>query len=155
MTENDYEGVMKVYQMGIDSNLATFRRNLPSKEEFFSSHMSFGRYVAVESGLITGFAVISRPYVSEHYNGVYELTIYIHNDYKHQNIGTELLEKVKESVLNNSGWTIESHIMRDNIPSINFHLKNGFRIVGYRGKLGKLNGSWLDTVLLEYRNNKE
>ena len=40
----------------------------------------------------------------------------------------------------------------ENIPSIKIHEQLGFRKVGYRERIGKMNGIWRDTVLLEKRS---
>ena len=42
--------------------------------------------------------------------------------------------------------------MRENIASIKLHEANDFRIIGIREKIGKMNGVWRDTVLLERRS---
>jgi len=42
--------------------------------------------------------------------------------------------------------------MRANKASIALHEKCGFRVIGYREKIGKLQGEWLDNIILERRS---
>jgi len=58
---------------------------------------------------------------------------------------------IKESELNNL-WTLQAGIFPENEPSINIHTDQGSRVVGNREKIGKLNGVWRDTLLLERRS---
>lgn len=43
-------------------------------------------------------------------------------------------------------------IFPENEASIKIHEQLGFRKIGYREKIGKMNGIWRDTWLLERRN---
>jgi len=49
-------------------------------------------------------------------------------------------------------WTLQAGIFPENIASLRIHEKAGFRILGIREKIGKQNGLWRDTVLLERRS---
>jgi hypothetical protein len=40
----------------------------------------------------------------------------------------------------------------ENEASINLHKEHGFRIIGTREKIGKMNGIWHDTILMERRS---
>jgi L-amino acid N-acyltransferase YncA len=51
-------------------------------------------------------------------------------------------------------WTLQAGIFAENRGSIELHRKAGFREIGYREKLGKLNGAWRDVVLLERRSTR-
>jgi L-amino acid N-acyltransferase YncA len=44
-----------------------------------------------------------------------------------------------------------SHI-KENVPSLKLHRKYGFREVGRRERIGKMDGVWRDTILLERRS---
>ena len=49
-------------------------------------------------------------------------------------------------------WTIQSGIFPENIASIKLHEKVGFRKIGFRERIGKLDGIWKDNILLERRS---
>jgi len=42
--------------------------------------------------------------------------------------------------------------MLNNIASLKLHTNNNFRQIGYKEKIGQLNGVWLDNIILERRN---
>jgi L-amino acid N-acyltransferase YncA len=59
---------------------------------------------------------------------------------------------VEQSEANNL-WTLQAGIFPENVSSIKIHQACGFRIVGKREKIGKMDGIWRDTLLLERRSN--
>jgi len=59
---------------------------------------------------------------------------------------------IKESEKNNL-WTLQAGIFPENISSIKIHEACGFRLIGRRERIGKINGKWRDTILLERRSN--
>jgi phosphinothricin acetyltransferase len=50
-------------------------------------------------------------------------------------------------------WTLQVGIFPENKGSIALHLKHGFRVLGTRERIGKMDNQWRDTVLLERRSN--
>jgi phosphinothricin acetyltransferase len=49
-------------------------------------------------------------------------------------------------------WTIQTGIFPENSASLGLHERCGFRIVGRRERIGRLNGVWRDTLFLERRS---
>jgi len=49
-------------------------------------------------------------------------------------------------------WTLQASIFPENVASISLHKTCGFREVGRRELIAKLNGVWRTTVLLERRS---
>jgi phosphinothricin acetyltransferase len=49
-------------------------------------------------------------------------------------------------------WTIQTSIFPENEASLNLHASVGFREVGVRNRIGKRDGIWRDTVLMERRS---
>jgi len=49
-------------------------------------------------------------------------------------------------------WTLQASIFPENVASIALHKSCGFREVGKRERIGKMNGVWRDTLLLERRS---
>jgi len=48
---------------------------------------------------------------------------------------------IKESEENNL-WTLQAGIFPENISSIKIHEACGFRLIGRRERIGKINGKW-------------
>ena len=45
-------------------------------------------------------------------------------------------------------------IFPENLASLQLHLSCGFRVVGVRERLGRLDGTWRDVVFLERRSKE-
>ncbi|MGY0039379.1 N-acetyltransferase family protein [Pedobacter sp. NJ-S-72] len=78
--------------------------------------------------------------------------MYIHENFRGQGIGKSLLQKLVIETEKENIWTLQAGIFPENLSSIALHEKLGFRQVGYREKIGKMDGVWRDTVLLERRS---
>ena len=63
-----------------------------------------------------------------------------------------LLDHLIEQSESNSIWTLQASIFPENKASIALHANRGFREIGFRERVAKLNGVWRDTVLLERRS---
>jgi L-amino acid N-acyltransferase YncA len=51
-------------------------------------------------------------------------------------------------------WTLQTSIFPENEASIRLHEWAGFRVVGVRERIARLDGHWRDTVLLERRSQR-
>ena len=49
-------------------------------------------------------------------------------------------------------WTLQAGILAVNEASVGLHRAAGFRVVGRRERLGRLDGRWHDVLLLERRS---
>jgi hypothetical protein len=69
-------------------------------------------------------------------------------------IASALLKALIKESEKSGIWTLQAGIFPENIASLRLHLKCGFREVGLRKNLGKLNGIWRDVLLLERRSDR-
>lgn len=153
MKADDWKQVANIYMEGIKSKIATFDSRVPSWEEWNTGHCESCRLVARAGDIIWGWVALSPISGRCAYSGVAEVSIYIGEQYRGQKVGTALLEKLIELSEGNGFWTLQSGIIKENTPSLNLHKKCGFREVGYREKLGKMdNGKWHDVVIVERRS---
>ena len=153
MVQSDWTQVANIYLEGIKTEIATFQSDVPTLEEWDNSHISSCRLVAQFGDNILGWAVLSKTSNRCVYAGVAEVSIYIGEKYKGQGIGTALLTSLIKLSEENGFWTLQSGIISDNVASIELHRKCGFREIGVREKVGKMNNkNWLDVVLMERRS---
>lgn len=154
MRETDWDQVKEIYQQGMDTNLATFQTECPSYEEFDQSHLEDCRFIAVDGDTIVGWTALTAVSNRCVYRGVAEVSVYVRDSYKGKQIGTQLLNHLIGKSEEYGIWTLQSGIMEDNPASIHLHEKCGFRMVGYRERIGKDRyGVWRNTVLMERRSN--
>ncbi|MBS1493955.1 MAG: N-acetyltransferase [Bacteroidetes bacterium] len=150
--QNRWNDIKRIYEEGITTGMATFETKSPSWEEWNKKYLQICRLAAVSDNEICGWTALSPVSSREVYKGVCDEAIYVSEKHRGKGIGKLLLQAlIKESEANGI-WTLQAGIFCDNKSSITLHLKNGFRIVGTREKIGQLNGKWKDTILLERRS---
>lgn len=150
--EEDWESIAKIYKEGIQTGNATFEQDVPAFEVWDMGHLKNCRIVAISDNQIVGWAALSLVSGRCVYTGVAEVSVYVGNSFQGKGIGSTLLEKLIMESEKEKLWTLQAGIFPENIPSINLHEQRGFRKVGYREKIGILNGLWRDTLLFERRS---
>lgn len=156
LTEDYWQEVATIYELGIQSKQATFETTVPDWEKWSSSKDLSSSLVLldVEIDRIIGWAAISKVSNRCVYQGVGEHSVYLHPDYHRKGYGKFLLEKLIEHSETNGYWTLQSGIFPENIASIQLHKSCGFKEIGIREKIGKLDGKWRDVLLMEKRSTK-
>ena len=124
----------------------------PSWDRWDAVHLKDCRLVACDGALILGWAALSRVSSRQVYAGVAEVSIYVAEQSRGKGIGQALLGSLVAESERSGIWTLQAGIFPENKASISLHLRNGFREVGRRERLGKMNGVWRDVVLLERRS---
>jgi phosphinothricin acetyltransferase len=154
MTERDWPGVAEVYRQGIDTKNSTFESEVPSWESWDRSHLKSCRIVAVAGDMVIGWGALLGVSARKVYSGVAEVSIYVSDKFKRQGIGTMLLDKLITESEAEGFWTLQAVMFPENMASLRLHKNKGFRVVGYREHLGKMDGKWRDVILLERRSKK-
>jgi L-amino acid N-acyltransferase YncA len=147
-----WAAVRNIYLQGIATKQATFQTEAPAWEEWDKGHLPNLRYVSLVEDNVTGWAALSAVSGRCVYAGVTEVSVYIHEDFRGTGIGRRLLEKLIKESEKHGIWTLQSGIFPENLQSIALHESLGFRTVGFREKIGKMDGVWRDTVLMERRS---
>ena len=152
MIPDDWEYVARIYFEGIQTGNATFQLDKPTYKEWDYAHLKQCRIVAIANNQIVGWAALTPVSGRCVYDGVAEVSIYVSEDYRGHKVGATLLNKlILESEIEKL-WTLQAGIFPENIPSIKLHETLGFRKVGYREKIGKMNGIWRDALFFERRS---
>ena len=154
MKDEDWKDIAKIYKHGIESGIATFRKDLPEQESWKKAHLEICRFTLCHiDGEIAGWAALSPISSRIDYCGVAEISIYIDKIHQGKKLGEFLLNKVKEEAEKIGIWMLQSSIFQVNKASLKLHKKCGFREVGYREKIAKdRNDIWQNTILMEYRS---
>lgn len=153
MLPSDEARVLEIFQQGIDGKQATFETTVPTAEAWSMDYFKDCRWVLEnENNEVVGWCALKLISRREAYKGVAEVSIYFDNNYQGRGLGSVLLKKIILDSERHGFWTLQASIFSDNVASLQFHLKNGFRTVGIREKLGKLDGIWKDVTLMEKRS---
>ena len=153
MQTDDWEQVKSIYIEGIETGNATFQQIAPSWEEWDESHLSVCRLVVRSNGQVLGWAALSAVSSRCVYAGVAEVSIYVGQNQQGKGIGSALMENLIKTSEHNGIWTLQAGIFPENKSSNGLHKKWGFKEVGRREKIGKMNGIWRDVLLLERRSD--
>ncbi|MBT2691379.1 N-acetyltransferase [Bacillus sp. ISL-47] len=149
----DWEDARAIYLVGIATGHATFQKGAPSWGEWDAGHSRDCRLAARSEGKVLGWAALSPVSSRCVYEGVAEVSVYVKQDSKGKGIGGLLLKSLISESERNGYWTLQAGIFPENAASLQLHKKCGFREVGRRERIGKMDGVWRDTILLERRSN--
>ena len=152
MLPEHWPKVSKIYKEGIITGMATFEKEIPCWEDWDSKHFKVCRLIASINQDIVGWAALSPVSSRCVYGGVGEVSVYVGREFRGNQIGEKLLKKLIIESEKNGLWTIQSGIFPENITSVKLHEKVGFRKIGYREKIGELDGIWKDNILFERRS---
>ncbi|ARI77823.1 GNAT family N-acetyltransferase [Halobacillus mangrovi] len=154
MQEEDWLNVREIYREGISSGNATFEKEVPTWDEWTSSHLTNCRIVAKMNNEIKGWAALAPVSSRCVYQGVAEVSVYVEKDCEGHGIGFLLLEELIRRSEEAGIWTLQSGIFPENLRSLRLHKRCGFREVGRRERIGKIDGEWRDVLLLEKRSKR-
>jgi phosphinothricin acetyltransferase len=149
-----WPAVRTIYEQGIATGQATFQTNAPTWEEWDGSHLIHSRLVALVDDTVIGWAALTPVSGRCVYAGVAEVSVYIAPAHRGLKVGQTLLQALIDSSEQHQLWTLQAGIFPENKASVHIHEKCGFRLVGYREKIGQQYGLWRDTVILERRSRK-
>lgn len=147
-----YPQVVAIYLQGIATGMATFQTEATDWETWDKSHLQNCRIAAFEGDQMAGWAALSAVSSRCVYAGVAEVSIYITGNFRGKGVGKYLLSKLIEESEAAGLWTLQSGIFSDNTASIKLHAQCGFRVIGYREKIGKKDGVWKDNIIMERRS---
>ncbi|WP_027381539.1 GNAT family N-acetyltransferase [Chryseobacterium daeguense] len=154
MLSSDSVRVLEIFRQGVEGGISTFETNIPTPEAWNMEYFNDCRWVLEnENNEVVGWCALKLVSKRECYHGVAEVSIYFDNNYQGKGLGSVLLKKMILDSESHGFWTLQANIFYENEASIKFHQKNGFRTVGIRKKIAKLNGDWKDVVLLEKRSD--
>ena len=154
ITYSDCSAVSRIYKEGIATGMATFEKEVPSWEDWDANHLKSCRIIARNEEEVVGWAALSPVSSRCVYGGVAEVSIYVAATARGKGVGKILMNRLIYESESEGFWTLQAGIFPENKNSIRLHEKSGFRIIGYRERIGQLDGVWKDNVLLERRSSK-
>lgn len=154
LKKENYPEVRTIYENGIATGNATFEQNVPGWEEWNKKHLQHSRFITIFQNKVVGWVALST--VSERcvYDGVAEVSLYVDTHHFGKGIGKFLLNELINESERRGIWTLQAGIFPENTASLTLHKSLDFREVGFRERIGKMNGVWRNTILLERRSEK-
>jgi L-amino acid N-acyltransferase YncA len=96
----------------------------------------------------------SRAYRNAASTTAWRRSVYVAERARGKGVGTALLAELVAGADDNGIWTVQAGVFPENVASLALHRQCGFRVVGVRERIGRLNGHWRDAVLLERRRRE-
>lgn len=147
----DAAAVAEIYNQGIADRLATFeteRRQPDQLAERISDH-AHPFVVAEGDGRLVGWAAAGTYRPRTCYAGVGEFSVYVARGERGRGVGRALLQALIAEAERLGFWKLVSRVFSFNTASRALCRACGFREVGVYEKHGRLDGRWVDCVIVE------
>ena len=152
-TADDAASIAEIYNQGIEDRVATYETKRRSAEDQQAWLQAIaGHYPAVVAQIdaeIIGWAGAGPYRDRECYRGIGEFSMYVHRDWRRRGVGDLLLAGLISEAEWLGLWKLLSRIFPFNEASRALCRKHGFREVGVYEKHARLDGRWLDVVIVE------
>lgn len=155
----DAQRIADIYNQGIAERGATFEtaprtaaemaRRLEEPEGPREPAARFPTLVVEHEGVVAGWAAITAYRPRRCYEGIGEFSIYLDRAARGRGLGRLLLEALIREAARLGYWKLVSRIFPFNTASLALCRSCGFRVVGTYEKHGRLDGRWLDVVVVE------
>jgi phosphinothricin acetyltransferase len=149
----DAAAVAEIYNQGIAERAATFETEARSADEMArriaEDRQRFPVLVAEDGEAILGWAAIGPYRPRACYAGVGEFSVYVSRRARGRGVGRALVVELIREATTRGYWKLLSRIFPFNTASRALCRSLGFREVGTYEKHGRLDGRWLDVVIVE------
>jgi phosphinothricin acetyltransferase len=153
MAPADWPQVRAIYREGIATGNATFETDAPPWEQWDAAHLAAGRLVARDGGVVLGWCSLAPVSRRACYAGVAEASVYVGAAHRGRGVGRALLLRLIAESEAAGIWTLQGATFSENAASLRLQQACGFRIIGRRERIARMNGVWRDTVLTERRSS--
>ncbi len=149
----DAATIAEIYNQGIDDRIATFEtehRTTSSVEGLLGARAgSYPAVVVEDEHRVLGFAWTSEYRPRSAYAGVAEVSIYVARNARGRGVGRLSLGALITEAERRGFWKLVSRIFPENVASRRLCAALGFREIGVYRRHGKLDGRWMDCVIVE------
>jgi L-amino acid N-acyltransferase YncA len=149
VTKHDMSRVLEIYEEGLRTRNATFETEVPNAQEMQDRWLPGLAWVAELDGEVVGWTAIGPVSQRAVYAGVGETSVYVAETARGRGVGKSLLFAQVNEADAAGLWTLQTSVFPENRASLALHRAAGYRTLAVRRRIGRLDGVWRDTVLLE------
>ena len=149
---DDAAAIADIYNQGIADRVATFEtepRSAADIQRRLQDTETFPHLVAEDAGRVVGWAGLSQYRPRDCYAGIAEFSIYLDRVARGRGMGRPLLDALISAARERGYWKLVSRVFPTNTASRRLCRACGFREVGIYEKHGRLDGQWMDAVIVE------
>lgn len=152
-TEDDAEAIATIYNQGIEDRVATLETELRTGDERRQWLATRGPrhpvIVAEAKGRVAGWGSLNVFNPRKAYEYVADFSVYIERGWRGKGVGNRLLTRLIELGRELGYHKLVLSAFPWNTGGMALYQKLGFRTVGVYKEQGKLDGRWVDTVIME------
>ena len=150
---DDAAAIASIYNEGIEDRIATFETELRTPRAIAAQLVALiDRYPAVvveQDARVGGFAWAAQYRPRKAYADVAEFSVYVAREARGQGVGRLALSALIGEAESRGFTKLVSRIFPENVASRRLCAALGFREVGVYRRHGRLDGRWMDCVIVE------
>ena len=153
-TKEDAKAILAIYAPYVKETAITFEYEVPTLENFearISQTLARYPYLVAENeqGVVIGFAYAGVYKERAAYDWSCEVTIYLAQGMESRGLGSRLYQALETELQKQNVIQLLACVTADNISSIKFHEKLGYKEVGTFSNLGYKFNKWYDVLWLQ------
>ena len=149
----DAAAICTIYNQGIEDRVATLETELRTPEERRQWLAARGPrhpvIVAEAVGEVVGWGSLNSFNPRKAYDYVADFSVYIERRWRGKGVGSRLLARLIELGRELGYHKLVLSAFPTNLGGMALYQKFGFRTVGIYKEQGKLDGQWVDTIIME------
>jgi len=152
-TQDDVVSICEIYNQGIEDRVATLEielRNPDERRQWLAQRSPRHPVIVAEAGpRIAGWASLNVFNPREAYRFVADISVYVERAFRGKGAGSALLARLVELGREHGYHKLVLSAFPFNTAGMALYSKVGFRTVGIYKEQGRLDGQWVDTVIME------
>jgi len=153
-TATDADAICRIYNQGIEDRVATLETELRTPEErrqWLAGRSPRHSVLVAESagGSVAGWASLNVFNPREAYRHVADISVYVERAFRGKGVGKVLLTRLVELGREHGFHKLVLSAFPTNAGGMALYEKLGFRTVGVYKEQGRLDGRWVDTIVME------
>ena len=149
----DVAAICEIYNQGIEDRIATLETELRTPEERRRWLAERGPrhpvIVGEARGTVVGWGSLNGFSPRKAYDFVADFSVYVERGWRGKGVGSRLLARLIELARELGYHKLVLSAFSWNEAGMALYRKSGFRTVGVYREQGKLDGRWVDTVIME------
>ena len=153
-TADDADAICRIYNQGIEDRVATLETELRTPEErrqWLAARGPHHPVIVAETGDATllGWGSLNVFNPREAYRFVADFSIYVERGARGQGVGRAMLTRLLELGRAHGYHKLVLSAFPTNAAGLALYTSLGFRTVGIYAEQGRLDGRWVDTIIME------
>jgi phosphinothricin acetyltransferase len=149
----DAGAIADIYNQGIEDRIATLETNLRTPDErrqwLAARSPRHPVIVAEAGGQVVGWGSLNVFNARKAYDSVADFSVYVERGWRGKGVGNRLLTRLIELGRELGYHKLVLSAFPWNTGGMALYQKLGFRTVGIYKEQGKLDGKWVDTIIME------